>query len=287
MKRKILMLTMIMVCLFVSSCGIGETKTATDMTDQLLEESLPDAGKTDTAEVETADIADVSAIPDEDAYIAYNPEKDEYYDTRFLAWNAEREDYDYLSPDGDDYRRPSAEDAFAEIPYAGTEPAALTEAFLAYERAIQAYWDEQTEKDPSFALRSFVPYEDDKGSYQSMCTACVPYWEDLFQIAASDGDDRNKAQTAVNGILLNGGFSQRKAGYYLDRMQKQYTDAADAVTALGESITAEDCAELQEQYGYLIAPALQDMGKLDLLQIDPESPCTDAEQLAECARYFA
>ena len=71
------------------------------------------------------------------------------------------------------------------------------------------------------------------------------------------------------------------------RMQTAYQEASDAVNTLGEKITAEDAAGLQQTYGYMIAPALQDIGRLDLLQIDPESPCQDAEKLAEFARYFA
>ena len=44
---------------------------------------------------------------------------------------------------------------------------------------------------------------------------------------------------------------------------------------------------MQRKYGYLIAPALQEMGKLDLLQIDPDSPCQNAEQIAAFAKCFA
>ena len=37
----------------------------------------------------------------------------------------------------------------------------------------------------------------------------------------------------------------------------------------------------------MIAPALEDAGRLDLLQITPDSPCQSAEKLAAYARLFA
>lgn len=49
---------------------------------------------------------------------------------------------------------------------------------------------------------------------------------------------------------------------------------------------AESVSRLLAQYGFMIAPALRDPGKLGLMQIPADAPCTDAEQLADFADYF-
>ncbi len=62
--------------------------------------------------------------------------------------------------------------------------------------------------------------------------------------------------------------------------------ASSAVKAEGDALTAEGVSSLQAQYGFMIAPALRDLGKLGLMQIPADAPCTDAEQLAAFADYF-
>jgi hypothetical protein len=59
-----------------------------------------------------------------------------------------------------------------------------------------------------------------------------------------------------------------------------------AVKAEGDALTAESVSKLQAQYGFMIAPALRDLGKLGLMQIPADAPCRDAEQLADFADYF-
>ncbi len=56
--------------------------------------------------------------------------------------------------------------------------------------------------------------------------------------------------------------------------------------AAGDAPTAESVSKLQAQYGFMIAPALRDPGKLGLMQIPADAPCTDAEQLAVFADFF-
>jgi hypothetical protein len=63
-------------------------------------------------------------------------------------------------------------------------------------------------------------------------------------------------------------------------------EATETIRKKSETITMEDCIELTKYYGYLIAPALQEIGKLELLPIDSDSPCQDAVQLAELVQSF-
>ena len=89
----------------------------------------------------------------------------------------------------------------------------------------------------------------------------------LTTVLTIEGDNHRIAETVVEN-------TQAKAANVL---------AMDSL----QSATAEDAAGLQETYGYMIAPALEDAGRLDLLQITPDSPCQSAEKLAAYARLFA
>ena len=269
MKKMICILSCLTLC-GLAGCGLAAADAQTDPAVQMQENTAPRETEAEEAE-----------------YLVWNPAKDEYYDSRFMTWNAEKGDYDYLTPDPSEWRRVSDEDSFAEISFEGTVPDSLKKAFDDYSNAMNRYYQERTENEPGFDTQSYLPFEDDKGSYRTMCSICAGEWDALYQIAASDGEYRNLAQAAVNGILLHGGQSQTKAGFYCCQMQEKYKEASEAVRSLGESITAADCTELEAKYGYLIAPALQEAGRLDLLPINPESPCTDTEMLAEFARCFA
>ena len=276
--------------LLLTGCGNTANETAAEVPVQEQTAVLESSETPETTETAAADTTAVSPpVASEEDYILYNPERNHYYDSRYMTWNPEKHDYDYASPSPSSVRRECEGFSFEEIPYEGTVPDALKQIFQDYRTAIQAYCEELTEKDPDFALVSRLPYEDDKGSYKAMCVSCLPYWDEIVEIATTDGEYRNDAQTVIYGVLWQSGNSQQKAGRFQYWMHDQlYLAATDMVSNVyGKSINAANVTLLQQTYGYMIAPALQDIGRLDLLQIDPESPCQDPEQLAEFARYFA
>ena len=76
-------------------------------------------------------------------------------------------------------------------------------------------------------------------------------------------------------------------GKTLVNLRACYSTGNEQVGLLGADISAEDVAKLQADFGYLIAPALEDAGLLHLLPAKQSEVCTDAEQLAAFARSFA
>ena len=142
--------------------------------------------------------------------------------------------------------------------FEGEIPAEMQQELDAFFEAENKRVAEQGREHPEFAVRSDWIFLDDTEHLRTLkANTQVQYFETWAEISKCWG-----ARYAVLAI-------------YMVR------------SVLEPHITAEDAAALQETHGYMIAPALQDMGKLDLLQIAPESPCRDAGQLASFARYFA
>ncbi len=158
------------------------------------------------------------------------------------------------------------------------------------QKALDTFWEKSNQRmaeDSTLKLRSDWVFLDDTEHLRILkADTQIPYFTAWAELSKSWGSNNTAlAIYMISDVLHPQGAAIRKD--FADRMQDQLTLASDAVRALGEKITAEDAAALQETYGYMIAPALQDIGKPDLLQIDPDSPCQDAEKLAEFARYFA
>ena len=211
----------------------------------------------------------------------YNPELDEYYDSSIQEWDAGRHDYIMLK------QSPPQTDEPAYRSFEGEIPAEMQQELDAFFEAENKRVAEQGREHPEFAVRSDWIFLDDTEHLRTLkANTQVQYFETWAEISKCWG-----ARYAVLAIYMVRSVLEPHNTYitaeFADQMQEQLALASDAVNALGDGITAEDVAALQETYGYMIAPALQDMGKLDLLQIAPESPCRDAGQLAAFARYFA
>ena len=210
----------------------------------------------------------------------YNPERDEYYNSNAKEWDSEQHKYIFINkaPEPtDETEPPKKEENETEIP-------------AEMQKALDTFWEkskQRMEDDSSLVARSDWVFLDDTEHLRALkADTQIPYFAAWAELSKSWGSNNTAlAIYMVSDVLRPQGAAIRKD--FADKMQEQLTLAADAVNTLGEKITAEDVAALQETYGYMIAPALQDIGKLDLLQIDPDSPCQDAEKLAEFARYFA
>lgn len=222
-------------------------------------------------------------------YIKYNLATDSYYDTTVKQWNG----YRFIPASNKPLTDEELEEAIAESDAKEAEkkaqcaalPDDLRQAFDTYADAMKA----DSAEHPEYIFRSDVRYDDGKGAYQALCKAAAPHMDLIWQLAMDDNSSfQSYCQRIVIGILGRSGAGIESADSFLHSQREyMYQPAQDAVNAIGDAITAEDCASLQAEYGYMIAPALKSLGKLDLMQIDPESPCTDAEQLAAFAAQFA
>ena len=248
------------------------------------------------------------------ASAVYNPDRDEYYDSSVMLWDSGAQVYRFqpsVDSEKDEFLKNANPDDyvvwdnelnmyvmtgkemptgiyrglfFPLIPYDSSVPAAFADACGAYDEANALYAAKERENDPYYMIRSHIPTDPEAPG--NLVNESLPYRMTCCEMAVTDGEYRDYAQTVVRKIL--GVYcSSEKGAYFQYQMYRLLTEATDKVKALGDSITAEDCAQLQTKYGCLIAPALKEAGKLDLLHIDPEQGCTDPEQLAETAAWFA
>lgn len=221
------------------------------------------------------------------ASAVYNPELDEYYDSNCLEWNAET--HSYVNVQRTPATRAASEPQPEKIPFTGTVPEEIVAAKAAYDAGYLAYCDTVMEKDPYYMFRSFIPYEEVEG-YHEMFRAYAANFDVCFALATSDDDDYSHwARNAVMGVFDVGGFGPKDgnlAANYIDYFKEMYTNAVQATYA-AEELNAETVAALQEKHGYLIAPALQAVGKLDLMQIDADALVTDPALLVQYAGYLA
>ena len=208
----------------------------------------------------------------------YNPDRNEYYDSNMQEWDEAAHEYRPVTAPVQGYNPP---EQYEERPFTGTIPEEFDSALKAYDEAdAKAVQNGPPNVSSAFHVGFALP------EYQHLQELTVPYIDCVISLASTDQAYRVLAQCLLEPLTQYTPPNSCGAEYEM-RMQTAYQEASDAVSALSEIITAEDAAGLQQTYGYMIAPALQDMGRLDLLQIDPESPCQDPEQLAEFARYFA
>ena len=208
----------------------------------------------------------------------YNPDRNEYYDSNMQEWDEAAHEYRPVTAPVQGYNPP---EQYEERPFTGTIPEEFDSALKAYDEAdAKAVQNGPPNVSSAFHVGFALP------EYQHLQELTVPYIDCVISLASTDQAYRVLAQCLLEPLTQYTPSNSCGAEYEM-RMQTAYQEASDAVNALGESITAEDAAGLQQTYGYMIAPALQDMGRLDLLQIDPESPCRNPEQLAEFAKCFA
>ena len=178
------------------------------------------------------------------------------------------------------------------------EPAQEVEIPAGLQASLDEFYEavnERVREDIYLMARSdYVEMDDTEALRKLADETAVPYFQTYLALAELK-NDHLLARYMVKYVMhlyktwreapLDNPTMRQKGGdlrYHALYLQ----EASEAVRAAGDGITAEQCAELQTHYGYLIAAALQDAGKLSLLQIDAESPCQDPEQLAAFARCF-
>ena len=209
-------------------------------------------------------------------YAEYNPDRDEFYDSRYLKWDAEQQRYLDVSPEVHFDPEQIAAEPDCEI------PEALQAALDEFSAAMDIY----KEENPSFAIRSDYYFLDDTEALRKLKNeTAVPFFDTYLAMAKGRYPYYKVLGSYMVHYVLQYDPSVLPDDFSIsDAILKE---ADEAVRTKGSGITAADCAELQSHYGYLIAPALQEIGKTELLQIDPDSPCQDPEQLANLACTLA
>lgn len=211
------------------------------------------------------------------ASICYNATLNTYYDSDYKVWNSNTQTYHYI----DVLFPTSAQNSPAPELQCSEELAQIynryTEKISKYEQSI-----------PDINSISYVITDDENGAANELITDSIPYLDQVFDIATQSGYQNFDARTAqfiiTNTLHLNVFYS--KPNEYLCDVREQLKAATDAIKAYDSSISRADCNELQEKYGYLIAPALQDIGKLEYLSIKKTDACQDINELIKLCNLF-
>lgn len=138
---------------------------------------------------------------------------------------------------------------------------------------------------PAELEQAFTQYENGQAEFDGAVQTGMRYFMACARCAQTDFPHRETAQRVVITIL-QAHVPYDSGSAFDSAMRTQYANAANAVNLCGADLSAEDAAELQAKYGFLIAPALRDLRRLELLQLPADAPCTDAEQLAKFADYY-
>lgn len=215
------------------------------------------------------------------ASICYNPATNTYYDSNYKTWNSATQSYEYI-----DTMFSSSNTAQSPNPAESKECSKeLSEIYQKYAKKIQDY----KTSIPSYEIISYVITDDGNGAADELITSSIPYFDQVFDIATQDGYTNFNARTAQfiinNALHLNVFYSQPDK--YLSDVSEQFDEATATVKNYGSNISRADCSKLQEKYGYLIAPALKDIGKLEYLTIEKMDACQDIDALIDLCELFA
>ena len=285
MKKQFRIAAILAACAVLSSCGTyrdgsyPDAPGAAQQADSTAESAERIVNET-TVPAETT----TEALPEKtgpgDNFI-WNPERNEYYNSDLLRWDEERKDYVHVEQTGPSENQLKYERMIEETPdFEGEIPAELRTAIEAYNAA----WETEASK-PENSARSDNMTELAPDEYNAMVQAGIRNFDTIAALSVSKHPEATRAQFVVLSVL-KADVLLDVGGLFRMNMQCAYAAATEAVQAEGDALTAESVSRLQAQYGFMIAPALRDLGKLNLMQIPADAPCTDAEQLAAFADYF-
>lgn len=290
MKKQFRIAAILAACAVLSSCGTYRDGSYPDAPG-----AAPQAeSTTSTAQTEmNSTEADAPPKSREElglpASAVWNPTLQEWYDSDYMTWDAEKQAYSYLD-NAARIEKQKAEGRYHESPIYECEPFSGEIPAEWKQAAAQFYEAEQKEisEDPNAHLSSYLHIgQYGQKEYQALVACSVPYFETCEKLSVTQNDYSYIAMMVVHDILDMKVISANgNPGEFLVRANSQYAAATEAVQAEGDALTAESVSKLQEDYGFMIAPALRDLGKLDLMQIPADAPCRDAEQLAAFADYF-
>lgn len=213
--------------------------------------------------------------------ICYNAETNTYYDSNYKTWNASTHSYDYIDVLFNT-NNPS-QTSSGSLEYKEC-PSELSKQFEIYKKRILSY----EESLPGHEAISYVITDDGKGAAEQLFKSVAPYKNQVFNVATQQGYYDNDCRIAqfiiTNTLHLNTFYA--KPDEYLNAVKSQLQLASNAIYKKGPNISQKECRELQNLYGYLIAPALNEIGKIELLQIDEKDVYQNADQIIEYCNSF-
>lgn len=274
------------LCLLLTACGMDVTET-----DTAQHNAAPPAAASPADEVSEKD-ADAPPKTAEELGLPtsaqWNPEKQEWYDSDYYTWDEENHKYVYLD-DAARTAKQKAEGRYKEPvvyeteEFTGEIPADFEAAMNTFSAALEAKFAE----DPALSLRSDLVFDVCPEEYAAAEEYALRYFDTCAKLAVTENDYYVLAYAFVCDVLHPQIGFTANVGEMRALMDERYTAATEAVQAAGETLSVEKVAALQEQFGFMIAPALRDMGALDLLTVPADAPCTDPKKLATFADYFA
>ncbi len=220
-------------------------------------------------------------ISNNNSSIVYNPATNTYYDSMYKTWNPNTYSYDYIDILFSSNNSKQSVQSQIEKKKCSNE---LSLIYQNYRKKI----DEYTETIPNYESISYVITDDGKGAASKLITSSIPYYDQIFDIATHDGYENFDSRTAqfiiTNTLKLNVFYS--KPDKYYNDVKEQYELASESVEKYGSDITMEECQVLQKKYGYLIAPALNNIGKSEYLQFEDSDYCKDIATIIEICNLF-
>jgi len=204
----------------------------------------------------------------------YNPDIGEYYDSSVVKWNGQS--YELVRP-ADQIPRGGDTPEFD-----GDIPQELQDLFSEHIEQLTAYQSEH----PLPIWSSAVMRTDTEALKKLRENYGVQYWNLFCQLAVTRNSYTEEAQNVVAHLLhIRAWYCSGNDFAY--GMKTRLTKCTAAVSQFGNGITAAQAAEIQKEYGYLIAAPLADLGRLDSMQISDDSFAKEPGTLAEIARFFS
>lgn len=198
------------------------------------------------------------------------------YDPQYFSWDAKKQKFTYI---GEYSESPydSTDDVFVD--FTGQTNQSLNDLLAALRRDLnetcggEEGYAEFAANDPQKANALMSPYRQ----------AAIDNFVDLFAYPLTDSSYRNTAAVLISHLLgidgkLNETHFLRDGAFYL-------TQANNAVQAVQKQLTPKQVEALQEVFGYMIAPALQQCGKLELLSVSQQD--VTAQQLVAFVNNFS
>ena len=219
----------------------------------------------------------------------WNPDLCEWYDGDHYAWDAKERLYTVLDVPAENQQRRQAAGRQQLLPvyeaeeFTGTVPAELDAAMNAFWTAREAAFD----SNPMLAARSDWVMDVCPEEYDAALRCALRYFDVCEQLSVQENKHSLLAMMIVSDVMRVSVMSgTANPGEFLAKMQQSYADAGALVRRKAESGNLDSVSDLQAHFGFLIADALRDLGRLDLLQIPEDASCKDPEQLADFAAFF-
>ena len=215
------------------------------------------------------------------ASICYNSSTGTYYDCTYKTWDSANNCYNYI----DVLPAPGTlSQSISEVSDTKTCSPKLAQIYNTYKEKIDNY----VKTIPDYNSFSYVITDDESGAADELISASLPYWDEIVDIATVGGykdfDSRTAQFVITNTLRLNVFYSEPEK--YQTDIKEQLNSVSEAVNELGSDFDQDDCNTLKEKYGYLIIPALENIGKTDSFTLEKDDACKNVDELLKLCGSF-